>query len=131
MNYAAIDKTTKIVINNIEWDGQSPLDPYWIEECDLIPWEESTKGYPVCIGDSYNETNNGFIGSKPELNPSFVFNETNWEWEPPIPYPDDNFDYKWDENNIQWVLIEKIIDPGDPGESPSIDNQNLINIING
>ena len=50
MNYAVVDKNTKIVNNNIEWDGESHLPSYLIENNDLIAWDENTKGYPVNIG---------------------------------------------------------------------------------
>ena len=36
-NYAVVDKTTQEVINNIMWDGESPLDPNIIETYDLVP----------------------------------------------------------------------------------------------
>lgn len=34
-----------------------------------------------------------------------VFNESTWQWLPPIPYPTDNQKYIWDEENISWVLV--------------------------
>ena len=106
MNYAAIDKTTKSVINNIEWDGKSYLDPCLREECDLISWDETTKGYPVPVGATYDEVSQGFIPPKPEGLNSFVFNENTWCWESPIPYPEDGNLHTWDEQNQKWVLIE-------------------------
>ena len=32
-----------------------------------------------------------------------VFNESTWQWVPPIPYPTDNKTYYWDEENFCWV----------------------------
>ena len=53
-NYAAIDRTTQKVINNIMWDGETFLDPMWKNNYDLVPWDENTKGYPVELGYTYN-----------------------------------------------------------------------------
>jgi hypothetical protein len=128
MNYAAVNKTTKLVINNIEWDGETYLDPYWTEEHDLIPWDENSKGSPVSPGYTYDEIFLGFIYPKPEQNPSFVFNKITWGWEPPIAYPTDGKQYSWDENTNQWLISQGFTNSQ---ESLSQDNQNLKNIING
>jgi hypothetical protein len=32
-----------------------------------------------------------------------VLNETNYHWEAPVNYPDDDKDYKWDEATLSWV----------------------------
>ena len=61
MNYAVVDKSTKIVTNNIEWDGESHLPSYLIENNDLIAWDENTKGHPVNIGYIYDENLPGFL----------------------------------------------------------------------
>lgn len=128
MNYAAIDKTTKVVINNIEWDGKSYLDPYWLKEHDLIPWDEKIKGYPISPGYTYDEINQGFISLKPEENPSFVFNTSIWTWEAPIPYPTDGGKYIWDEMTKNWILPEKNTKTI---ENLSKDNKNLNTMIDG
>jgi hypothetical protein len=126
MNYAAIDKTTKVVINNIEWNGESYLDPDWKNNYDLISWDETTKGYPVSPGHTYDETSSGFIHPKPEQNPSFIFNKTTWLWEPPIPYPTDGARYEWNESAQQWDVIVPL-----PQQQLQNRNQELINAING
>jgi hypothetical protein len=41
----------------------------------------------------------------PRLNPSFVWNNDFQNWEPPIPYPADGKNYRWDEETISWVEI--------------------------
>jgi hypothetical protein len=126
MNYAAIDKATKLVINNIEWDGESYLDPYLKEECDLVPWDETTRGYPVSVGATYDEVSQGFIPLIPEQNPSFIFNKTAWTWEPPISYPTDGGTHNWNESDQQWDLVTPI-----PQKQLENENQQIVDIVNG
>jgi hypothetical protein len=57
------------------------------------------------IGDLYREDLDVFISPKPH--PSWILNETTYEWEPPIPYPIDPIDqeenqYVWNEDIINW-----------------------------
>ena len=33
---------------------------------------------------------------------SWTFNEQSFAWEPPVPRPDYNVDYRWDENSLSW-----------------------------
>lgn len=54
-------------------------------------------------GSLYNTDNDIFIN--PKLYPSWILND-DFEWEPPIPYPEDGLEYYWNEDNQQWILIE-------------------------
>ena len=56
------------------------------------------------IGMTYDEDRDAFIPKKP-FN-SWILNETTCLWESPIPYPQDNNRYKWNEQNQSWDLIE-------------------------
>jgi len=56
------------------------------------------------IGYTYDEDRDAFIPKKP-FN-SWVLNETTCLWESPIPYPQDNNRYNWNEQNQSWDLIE-------------------------
>jgi hypothetical protein len=52
---------------------------------------------------------NGHSAQNPKTEqnyPSWSWSDEEQRWEPPIPYPDPNFYYEWDEDNQQWVLIE-------------------------
>jgi hypothetical protein len=59
------------------------------------------------IGDTYSYELDAFIPKKP-FN-SWVLNETTCLWESPIPCPQDNNKYKWNEQNQSWDLIENNI----------------------
>jgi hypothetical protein len=56
------------------------------------------------IGYTYDEDRDAFIPKK-TFN-SWILNETTCLWESPIPYPQDNNKYKWNEQNQSWDLIE-------------------------
>ena len=56
------------------------------------------------IGMTYDEDRDAFIPKKP-FN-SWILNEDTCLWESPIPYPQDNNRYNWNEQNQSWDLIE-------------------------
>ena len=56
------------------------------------------------IGFKYSQTRDAFIPPKPYN--SWILNEDTCLWEAPIPYPEDNKNYNWNETNQTWVEIE-------------------------
>ena len=56
------------------------------------------------IGYTYDEDRDAFIPPKP-FN-SWVLNEDTCQWQSPIPYPNDENRYKWNEQNQSWDLVE-------------------------
>lgn len=63
------------------------------------------KNYPG-DGFSYDEELDAFI--PPKLYESWVLNETTCLWDPPVPYPNDNNNYGWDELTQQWKLVTEV-----------------------
>ena len=59
------------------------------------------------IGYTYDEDRDAFIPKK-HYN-SWILNEQTCLWESPIPYPQDNNKYSWNEQNQSWDLIENNI----------------------
>jgi len=59
------------------------------------------------IGYTYDEDRDAFIPPKPFK--SWILNENTCLWESPIPYPQDNNRYNWNEQNQSWDLIENNI----------------------
>jgi hypothetical protein len=53
------------------------------------------------IGHTYDAERDAFIPPKPF--PSWTLNEDTCRWDAPVPYPDDNVVYVWDESTISWV----------------------------
>jgi hypothetical protein len=55
------------------------------------------------IGYIYDEDRDAFIPKKPYN--SWILNETTCLWESPIPYPQDNNKYNWNELTLTWDII--------------------------
>lgn len=55
------------------------------------------------IGYSYDPVRDAFIPPKPF--DSWILDEFSCTWKPPIDYPSDGDKYTWNENSLQWVLI--------------------------
>jgi hypothetical protein len=79
--YASRDDNTKNLVGSKYADGEFTL-PETIEA-------ESAVGSSIA----------------PRLNPSFVWNNDSQNWEPPLAYPADGKNYRWDEETISWVEL--------------------------
>jgi hypothetical protein len=56
------------------------------------------------IGFTYDEERDAFISPKPYA--SWILNEENCLWEPPVAYPNDGEHYTWNEETISWEITE-------------------------
>jgi hypothetical protein len=56
------------------------------------------------VGYTYDEDRDAFIAPKPFE--SWVLDEEACTWEPPVAYPVGDEQYIWDEEAVDWVLIE-------------------------
>jgi hypothetical protein len=54
------------------------------------------------IGYAYDETNDVFIAPQPFNSWSL---DSNFDWQPPTPYPTDGQNYSWNEETQTWDLI--------------------------
>ena len=61
------------------------------------------RGNYAGIGYVYDSENDVFYPPRPF--PSWNISAPTWTWQPPIPYPTDGQDYKWDEATTSWVLV--------------------------
>lgn len=98
--YAKIENN--IVTNVIVADSSfiSTQDGTWVKTYR----DDSIRGNYAGIGYTYDSTNDVFYPPTPY--PSWILNQTDWQWESPTPYPSDGSDYYWDEETISWVLVE-------------------------
>ncbi len=58
------------------------------------------------IGYKYDSNLDAFIPPKPY--PSWIFIENNCLWEPPVSYPNDGQNYFWNENILNWTLLNNL-----------------------
>jgi len=58
------------------------------------------------IGFTYDSDRDAFYQLQPY--PSWLLNEDTCQWESPIPYPDDDKRYKWNEENQSWDLEDEV-----------------------
>jgi hypothetical protein len=54
------------------------------------------------IGYTFDPVAQAFIPPKPYL--SWFLNTSTFQWEPPVPYPNDGNIYYWDEATQSWVM---------------------------
>lgn len=55
------------------------------------------------IGYIYDQNLDVFLFPKPY--PSWVLDQTTYQWIPPIPHPNDDHLYEWNEETISWDMI--------------------------
>lgn len=55
------------------------------------------------IGYEYNDSLDAFVPPKPY--PSWILNEDNCKWYPPVPYPNNEYSYVWNETNLCWEQV--------------------------
>jgi len=56
------------------------------------------------IGYKYDQTRDAFIPPRPFY--SWILDEDTCRWNPPVAKPSDGQDYRWNETNKQWDLVE-------------------------
>ena len=60
------------------------------------------RGNYAGIGYTYDVTLDAFLAPKPYA--SWVLNKTTFSWNAPIPQPNDNKRYEWNEEKKQWIV---------------------------
>ena len=58
----------------------------------------------AAVGGFYDKEKDEFI--PPKDYPSWVYNEETCLWNAPIPYPQDDKEYEWDEETTSWKIID-------------------------
>ena len=74
---------------------------------DGVPSEDQTKALRfnyAGIGFTYDEARDAFIPPKPFE--SWVLDEDTCLWVAPLPYPDDEGSYSWNEDLFAWELVD-------------------------
>lgn len=104
---------TNVIIAESDFIDLLPDPANWVEA--YAGFEDNPKGMEPSVGDTYNAEVDKFYPVKPY--PSWVWNEENWWWEAPVPYPEDNMqctDHEclccvWDEESVSWGRLQRQI----------------------
>lgn len=99
------------VVNNEPFPASEPLgiafcrslygeDTNWAQTSYSASFRYNYAG----IGFTYDATAGAFIPPKPY--PSWLLNTNTFQWEPPVPYPNDGKTYMWDEATKSWIPVE-------------------------
>lgn len=117
-HFAQIDETNK-VIQVLVTDNSMPNEGYnWLVDNLGGTWVQTSyntranehilggtpfrKNY-AGIGFSYDPERDAFIPPQPYN--SWLLNEETCLWEAPVSYPDDDKEYQWDEDALNWIEI--------------------------
>jgi hypothetical protein len=100
------------VVNNIVEDG-IVADQNFIDQLENPAQyietfiDGSQRANYAGIGCTYDPVNDVFYNPNSPY-PSWVFSQTTWKWEPPIPMPVDENMYVWNEQTISWdIYVEE------------------------
>lgn len=66
----------------------------------------------AAIGYQYDPIQDIFLRQKPY--PSWTYNDTIKDWNPPVSYPTDGMDYRWNEETQQWQSLYYLYPPVTP-----------------
>lgn len=85
------------------------LEGEWVRTSyDTSAGQHASGGVPLRfnyagVGYSYDEVRDAFIPPRPY--PSWVLDESTCLWDAPVPYPNDDKFYVWDESEGEWVAV--------------------------
>ena len=113
-NFAKLDEhnvvTTVVVVN----DADAPTEQAGIDWLNNLYGETANwrEGYEdgrrynfPSAGFTYDAQVDAFIPPKPY--PSWLLNTNTYQWQAPVPYPNDpDHMYRWDETTQSWVLVD-------------------------
>ena len=86
-------------VNGIDFLTKLTGYPLWVQTSYNNNFRKNHAG----IGYTYDENRDAFIPKKPYN--SWILNETTCQWESPIPYPQDDNKYTWNETIKNWEVV--------------------------
>jgi hypothetical protein len=111
-HYAFLDENnivTEVIVGIDETElieGKSPEDWYGEfkgKKCLRTSYNGTIRKNYAGIGFTYDENRDAFIGPKPYN--SWILNEETCQWEAPVPMPEDENPYYWNEDTQTWDTI--------------------------
>jgi hypothetical protein len=119
-HFAKIDSNNKVIqvikIDNAQEDRaidfitkELGLEGTWIQTSyNTRAGKHMKDGTPLrmnyaLVGSTYDAEKDVFI--PPKLFASWILNEENYNWNPPVAYPKDGKRYRWDESIVNWTEV--------------------------
>jgi hypothetical protein len=100
MGYFAVVEN-KTILNLIAANSKEEAESILEKECIEFTLED-----PLTMDHKWSDYHNRFIPPKPEQPfASWTWNEDEYKWICPSPYPDDDKMYMWDEETTSWVEV--------------------------
>jgi len=112
-HYAFLDENnivTEVIAGIDETELIEGLDPEtWYgnfrnQTCKRTSYNGKIRKNYAGIGFTYDPEKDAFIAPKPYA--SWILNEETCRWEAPTPYPTDGFTYFWNEERVDWELMD-------------------------
>lgn len=118
-HYAFLDKdgiVTEVITGRDETetvDGISDWETYYgnirNQDCVRTSYNGNIRYNYAGIGFTYDADRDAFISPKPYE--SWVLDEETCRWAAPVPYPEDDVMYQWDEETIDWIATDYSAQP--------------------
>lgn len=94
-----------VVDNEHELNGQAYLNSIGLEGTWVqTSYNNNMRGKFAGLGDVYNAELDRFEQPKPYA--SWVWDEEQYGYKPPVEFPKDGNDYYWDEESVNWLPKE-------------------------
>lgn len=106
-HYAKIENDVVVDVIVADYEFAQTLEGEWIKTSyntrgnQHFNGKEPLRGNFAGIGCTYDRENDVFIEPKPF--DSWVLDTNTWSWEPPIPHPEGDIIYLWDEDTLSWI----------------------------
>lgn len=113
-HYAFLDDNnivTEVIVGIDETELIEGLEPeIWYGKfrgqiCKRTSYNHQIRKKYACIGDFYDSQKDAFISPQPW--PSWILDETSWDWKPPVPKPPENVISWWSEEDLDWIIDEQ------------------------
>ena len=105
-----IDVVANEVINDLPFPESESIGVAFLKTIygEHTVWKQTSfnsnfRGIYASLGETYDPIKDVFVPIKPI--PSWILDESGYKWIAPVPYPDDDKNYDWDESIVNWVEI--------------------------
>lgn len=100
--FAVVRVEDNVVENVIVAETYNVANLFFMDNDSVYLVEESEETGIACVGQPIIDGT--FVPFKQYE--SWLWNSESWSWEPPLPMPDDNNVYEWDESSLSWEQLD-------------------------